>query len=288
MPLSRAMATASLALVLVGCQQQGRGARVDRVCQCECVCPGQRPGSQVAAPTTAPALATVPAPRPAAPAAPLAKPAARFHIGVLTATAAQGNGGFRGAEQLVRDYGAVSADGMIQHLTYPDGGPTRRDVVLSSLVSLAGDPLMKVVVVDRAVPGVSAAFKRLKAKRPDILLLTGPPQENPATVRAAADLVVDFGKAEKAAKGGTGPADAGQASLLTAGLAEFGKSVVEAKAERTSLEDLLSSLGKYTPGVQWSGDYSADAKTHARAKNQVLVNMKSPGLEKSSSTPPKP
>ncbi|HRY53960.1 MAG TPA: DUF3798 domain-containing protein, partial [Spirochaetia bacterium] len=50
-----------------------------------------------------------------------AKPAkAAFHIGVVTGTVSQSEDDLRGAEQLIKEYGAVKDGGMIQHITYPD------------------------------------------------------------------------------------------------------------------------------------------------------------------------
>ena len=51
-------------------------------------------------------------------------------------------------------------------------------------------PKMKVIVVNEAIPGTSEAFRRVREKRPDILLLAGTAQEDPAVITAAADLAI--------------------------------------------------------------------------------------------------
>jgi hypothetical protein len=80
---------------------------------------------------------------------------------------------------------------MIRHISYPDDFMSQQETVISNLVSLADDPLMKVVVVCQGIPGVAEAFQRIRARRPDILLLTGMPHEDPLVIQKAASLVVD-------------------------------------------------------------------------------------------------
>jgi hypothetical protein len=122
---------------------------------------------------------------------PSAASKAAFHIGVCTPTVAQSEDALRGAEQLIREYGSVARGGMIRHLTFPDDFMSQQETVITNLVSLADDPRMKVVVACESIPGVSEGFRRIRARRPDILLLSGEPHEDPLVIQKAADLVVD-------------------------------------------------------------------------------------------------
>ena len=117
---------------------------------------------------------------------------ARFHIGVCTGTVAQGEDDLRGAERLIQEYGTVARGGMIRHITYPDDFMSQQETLVTNLVSLADDPRMKVIVACQALPGVAEAFRRIRARRPDILLLAGIPHEDPLVIQQAADLVVDL------------------------------------------------------------------------------------------------
>jgi len=117
--------------------------------------------------------------------------AAPFHIGVCTETVTQAEDDLRGAEQLIKEYGTVASGGYIKHITYPDDFMSQQETVISNLVSLSDDPLMKVVVTCNALPGVAEAYKRIRAKRPDILLLAALPAEDPLVIQQAADLAVD-------------------------------------------------------------------------------------------------
>jgi len=98
---------------------------------------------------------------------------AGFHIGICTGTVTQQEDDLRGAEQLMKEYGSVGKGGMIRHITCPDDFMSQQETVITNLVSLADDPRMKVVVVCQSIPGVAEAFQRIRARRPDILLLAG-------------------------------------------------------------------------------------------------------------------
>ncbi|MCR5290619.1 MAG: DUF3798 domain-containing protein [Treponema sp.] len=114
----------------------------------------------------------------------------KFHIGIATETVSQAEDTLRGAEELIRRYGAVSSGGMIQHVTYPDDFMSQQETTISQIVAFADDPLMKAVIVNDAVPGTAEAFKRIKEKRPDILCFAGEPQEDPLVIQQAADLAL--------------------------------------------------------------------------------------------------
>jgi len=115
--------------------------------------------------------------------------AAPFHIGVVTGTVSQSEDDLRGAEQLIKEYGAVEDGGYIMHVTYPDNFMQEVDTTIAQIVGLADDPLMKAIVVNQAVPGTVAAFRRVREMRPDILLL-GHPHEDPNMVIDTFDLAI--------------------------------------------------------------------------------------------------
>jgi hypothetical protein len=116
---------------------------------------------------------------------------AAFHIGVVTGTVSQSEDDLRGAEELIKRYGKVSDGGMIQHITYPDNFMDQQETTISQVVALADDPLMKAIVMNQSVPGTAEAFKRVRAKRSDILLLAGEPHEDPLVIQGAADLALN-------------------------------------------------------------------------------------------------
>jgi len=117
---------------------------------------------------------------------------APFHIGVCTETVSQAEDNLRGAEELIRRYGDVKDGGYIKHVTMPDNFMAEMETTISQIAAFADDPKMKVVVVMTAVPGTTEAFRRIREKRPDILLFAGQPQEDPLVIESAADLATNI------------------------------------------------------------------------------------------------
>ena len=110
-----------------------------------------------------------------------------WKIAILTGTTSQGEEEFRAAERAVAAYGE-------EHIvtdTYPDNFMDETETTISKLVSFASDPDVKAIVMCQAVPGAKAAFDKIKGElgRDDILLIAGVPQEDPAVISEAADLV---------------------------------------------------------------------------------------------------
>ncbi len=116
---------------------------------------------------------------------------AEFHIGIMTATLSQAEDAVRGAEDLIARYGAVQDGGMIQHITFPDNFTSEVETTISQLVGLADDPKMKAIVTVQCPTGTTEAFRRIREKRPDILLIAGSPLEEPGVVNSTSDLTVD-------------------------------------------------------------------------------------------------
>lgn len=356
------------------------------------------------------------------PAAKQVEDSGKYHIAIMTGTVSQSEDDLRGAEELIKLYGAVKDGGMVTHGTYPDDFMAQQETTISQIVSFADDPLMKAIVVNQAIPGTAEAFKRVRERRPDILLFAGESHEDPLVIQQAADLAVsqdfvsrgytiiwaakqlgaktfvhisfprhmsyptlglrrqimeeackDLGikfvfetapdptsdvgvagaqqfilekvpqwikkygeetsffctndahtepllkqlfayggsfveadlpsplmgypgalgidlsaeagnfpailkKVEKAVvdKGGAGRFGTWAFSYgfsLSAGLGEFARRVIDGEAQKTSLKDFYSAVGKFTPGARWNGGYYVDANTGVRAKNHVLVFM---------------
>ena len=115
---------------------------------------------------------------------------APFHIGIMTGTLSQSEDSLRGAELMVQKYGDAGRGGMVAHVTYPDSFMSEMETTIGQIVGLADDPKMKVIVVNQTIPGTAEGFRRVREKRPDIILLAGTAQEDPAVITAAADLAI--------------------------------------------------------------------------------------------------
>jgi len=115
---------------------------------------------------------------------------APFHIGLVTASVSQAEDAYRGAERLVEEYGRISDGGMFDHLTLPDNFAAEMETTINQIVSFAEDPLMKAIVLEPGMDGTVEAFRRVRALRPDILLLAGEPAEDPLMLAETADLSI--------------------------------------------------------------------------------------------------
>ncbi|MDR1410782.1 MAG: DUF3798 domain-containing protein [Spirochaetaceae bacterium] len=113
-----------------------------------------------------------------------------YHIGVVTGTVSQSEDDLRGAEELIRRYGTVANGGIIQHVTYPDSFMDQQEVTINQITTLADDPLMKAIVVNQGVPGTAEAFRRVRERRPDILLFAGESHEDPLVIQQSANLAI--------------------------------------------------------------------------------------------------
>lgn len=120
-----------------------------------------------------------------------------WKIAVLTGTTSQGEEEFRAAEKALATYGPEH----IVTATYPDNFMSEMETTVSTLVGFAADPDIKAIVMCQAVPGAKAGFDKIREMgRDDILLIAGTPQEDPAVIAAASDIVM---YADEVAQGDT-------------------------------------------------------------------------------------
>ena len=109
-----------------------------------------------------------------------------FKIGIMVGTVSQGEDEFRAGQMIVAKYGADH----VKMVTYPDNFMQEQETVISQLVGLSSDPEVKVIVVGQAVPGTVAAVRKIREKRPDILIGMVEAHEDPSMVNATADISI--------------------------------------------------------------------------------------------------
>ena len=110
-----------------------------------------------------------------------------YKIGVFTGTVSQGEEEFRAAENVMAKYGSD----VIVHMTYPDRFMAEQETIITNLLGMASDPLVKALVIVQAVPGMSPAIDKVRELKPDILIIAGVPAEDPAMIAARADVVLN-------------------------------------------------------------------------------------------------
>jgi Protein of unknown function (DUF3798) len=109
-----------------------------------------------------------------------------FKIGIMTGTVSQGEDEFRAGQMVVAKYGADH----VKMVTYPDNFMQEQETVIAQLVGLASDPEVKVIVVGQAIPGSVAAVRKIREKRPDILIGMVEAHEDPDIVNQTADISI--------------------------------------------------------------------------------------------------
>ena len=109
-----------------------------------------------------------------------------FKIGIMTGTVSQGEDEFRAGQMVVAKYGQDH----VKMVTYPDNFMQEQETVIAQLVGLSSDPDVKVIVVGQAIPGSVAAVRKIREKRPDILIGMVEPHEDPAIVNQTADISI--------------------------------------------------------------------------------------------------
>ena len=110
-----------------------------------------------------------------------------WKVAIMTGTGSQGEEEFRAAEKAIATWGADH----IVTATYPDNFMSEMETTVSQLVAFAADPEVKAIVMCQAVPGAKAGFDKIREMgRDDILLIAGVPQEDPAVIAAASDIVM--------------------------------------------------------------------------------------------------
>ncbi|MDR1577631.1 MAG: DUF3798 domain-containing protein [Deltaproteobacteria bacterium] len=118
-------------------------------------------------------------------------PTANWRLGLVTGTDHQSSEILQAVREAKKLYGDANSGGLIRHLTYPDTFLADLDVTIKTIESLADDPLVKVILVMEGVPGTAEAFKKIRAKRPEMILLIGESHENTTAVAQVADMVVN-------------------------------------------------------------------------------------------------
>ncbi len=109
-----------------------------------------------------------------------------FKIGIMTGTVSQGEDEFRAGQMVIAKYGGDH----VKMVTYPDNFMQEQETVISQLVGLSSDPDVKVIVVGQSVPGTVAAVRKIREKRPDILIGMVEPHEDPDLVNNTADISI--------------------------------------------------------------------------------------------------
>ncbi len=108
-----------------------------------------------------------------------------FHIAVITGTVSQSEESYRGAEAFRDKYG----EDIVKIAVYPDNFNEEIETTIQTILQFADDELCKAVVISPAPQGTTEAFRQIRERRPDILLIAGEPMEDLLEISSAADVI---------------------------------------------------------------------------------------------------
>ncbi|MDR1081918.1 MAG: DUF3798 domain-containing protein, partial [Deltaproteobacteria bacterium] len=116
---------------------------------------------------------------------------APFRIAVVTPADAEDEDLLTGMEIIYAKYGMASGGGYIAHSFFPESSMSEPPAAALAVERAASDPRVAAVVVTEGLPGTAAAFRNIRARRPEVKLLAADCREDTGLVAAAADLAVN-------------------------------------------------------------------------------------------------
>lgn len=108
-----------------------------------------------------------------------------IHIGIVTGSVSQSEDDRKGAVDFQNKYGTD----IVKLAIYPNNFTEEVETTIQTIVKLADDKDMKAIIVNQAIPGTAKAFKIIKDKRPDIILIAAESHESFSEIGSVADLV---------------------------------------------------------------------------------------------------
>ncbi len=109
-----------------------------------------------------------------------------YKIGIVTPPLSASEDEFRGAVRVSQKY-----PGMIKHISLPANFSEEQETAISQILSLGDDPDIKAIVICAGYSGILPAIQKVKARRPDIIVITAPIWDDPDMMAKYVDLALD-------------------------------------------------------------------------------------------------
>ncbi len=116
----------------------------------------------------------------------LAAPAKPYRIGIVTPTLSASEDEFRGAVRVAQKY-----PGMIQHISLPENFSEEQETAITQILSLGAQKDIKAIVIAAGYSGILPAIQKVKARRPDMIVITAPIWDDPDMMAKYIDLCLD-------------------------------------------------------------------------------------------------
>ena len=109
-----------------------------------------------------------------------------YKIGIVTPPLSASEDEFRGAVRTAQKY-----PGMIKHISLPTNFSEEQETAISQILSLGDDPDVKAIIICAGYSGILPALQKIKAKRPEIKVITAPIWDDPDMMAKYVDLALD-------------------------------------------------------------------------------------------------
>lgn len=111
---------------------------------------------------------------------------ANYKVGIVTPPLSASEDEFRGAVRTAQKY-----PGMIKHISLPANFSEEQETAITQILSLGDDPDVKAVIICAGYSGILPAIQKIKAKRPEVLVITAPIWDDPDMMAKYVDLALD-------------------------------------------------------------------------------------------------
>lgn len=111
---------------------------------------------------------------------------ADYRIGIVTPTLSASEDEFRGAVRVAKKY-----PGMIKHISLPENYQEEQETAITQILSLGDQDDIKAIIICAGYSGILPAIQKVKAKRPDMLVITAPIWDDPDMMSKYVDLCLD-------------------------------------------------------------------------------------------------
>ncbi len=115
-----------------------------------------------------------------------AGPAKEYRIGIVTPTLSASEDEFRGAIRVADKY-----PGVIKHISLPENYQEEQETAITQILSLADQADIKAIIIAAGYSGILPAIQKVKARRPDMVVITAPIWDDPDMMVKYIDLCLD-------------------------------------------------------------------------------------------------
>ena len=115
-----------------------------------------------------------------------AQPIKNYRIGIVTPTLSASEDEFRGAIRVAKKY-----PGVIKHISLPENYQEEQETAITQILSLGDQKDIKAIVIAAGYSGILPAIQKLKARRPEMIVITAPIWDDPDMMVKYIDLCLD-------------------------------------------------------------------------------------------------